>query len=378
MVASSTFVGRALVVAAVSSSFVACSSAPPAAEAPVAETTPAPKADEAAAAAAPAAHAPPADHVHGHGAPVEDRVVQRTDEPHLKNIRQLTFAGENAEAYFDHTGKHLTLQSKRDGAACDAIFRMDVDGKNQTQVSPLMSNGGGRTTCAYIMPSNKIIYGSTHGHGAGCLDEPDRSQGYVWKVYPEFDIWTADADGKNPKVLFQSEGYDAEATVCHKTGRILFTSSKTGDLELFSMNADGSDVKQLTNTPGYDGGAFFSEDCSKVVWRASRPAGDELADYQRLLKTNLVRPSKLEIYVADVARDQTLKNTVHILGGDAEVAVDLLNAFNNKNFSGFDDFFNNQINPETGRVVDTLDPADIGRDLLTLPRRIQFRVGYRF
>jgi hypothetical protein len=74
----------------------------------------------------------------------------------------------------------------------------------------------------------------------------------------------------------------------------------------------------------------------------------------------------------------TLKNTVHILGGDAEVAVDLLNAFNNNNFSGFDDGFNNQINPETGQIVDPLDPADIGRDLLTLPRRIQFRVGYRF
>lgn len=238
--------------------------------------------------------------------------MQRPDERHLKNVTQLTFGGENAEAYFDHTGTELTMQVKRDGAGCDAIFRMNADGTRQRQVSPSMDQGGGRTTCAYILPSKQVVYASTHGHKPGCLDEPDRSQGYVWKVYPEFDIWVAGPEGENPKVLFQSEGYDAEATVCHKTGRIIFTSDKSGDLELYSMGADGSDVKQLTNTPGYDGGAFFSEDCSKVIWRASRPAGDELADHQRLLKEHLVRPSKLEIFVADVAADQTLKGVVQV------------------------------------------------------------------
>jgi len=261
---------------------------------------------------APTAPAATTSSHHGHGAPVADRDVQRADERHLQNVTQLTFGGENAEAYFDHTGTELSLQVKRDGAGCDAIYRMNADGTKQRQVSPSMDKGGGRTTCAYILPSKQVVYASTHGHGPGCLDEPDRSQGYVWKVYPEFDIWVAGPEGENPKVLFKSDGYDAEATVCHKTGRIIFTSDKTGDLELYSMNADGTDVKQLTNTPGYDGGAFFSEDCSKVIWRASRPEGDELADYQRLLKMHLVRPSKLEIFVADVAADQTLTKVVQV------------------------------------------------------------------
>jgi Tol biopolymer transport system component len=249
------------------------------------------------------------------GAPatvVDDRALQRADERHLKNLRQLTFGGENAEAYFDKTGRQLAFQTKRDGAACDAIFRMGVDGKNQRQVSPAMGAGGGRTTCSYILPDDRVLYASTHGHGPGCLAEPDRSQGYVWKIYPEFDLWVADADGKNPKVLFQSPGYDAEATVCHKDGRIVFTSSKSGDLELWSMQADGSQLRQLTSTPGYDGGAFFSEDCTKIVWRASRPAGDALADYQRLLGQSLVRPTRLEIFVADVGADGALKNTVQV------------------------------------------------------------------
>jgi TolB protein len=253
-----------------------------------------------------AASPPPAG-----AAPAAAEPVARADEKHLKNVVQLTFGGENAEAYFDHTGKELILQSKRDGAACDAIYRMRADGKDVRQVSPAGARAG-RTTCAFIRPDGKIIYSSTHGHGPGCLEEPDRSKGYVWKIYPEMDIWIADGNGKNARVLFQSPGYDAEATVCHRDGRILFTSSKDGDLDLYVMDKNGKGVTRLTTTPGYDGGAFFSEDCTKIVWRASRPTGAELEEYQALLKEHLVRPSKLEIYVADIDKKNALSNVIQV------------------------------------------------------------------
>lgn len=239
------------------------------------------------------AEAKAAHHGHG-GAHIKTKMV-RDDEPHLSNIRQLSFGGENAEAYWNKDGTALSFQSKRDGAECDQIFRMSAEGKDVRQVSV----GNGRTTCAYIQTDDSIVYASTHAHGEGCRWTPDHSQGYVWPIYPEMDIWRADADGANASLLFQSDGYDAEATICHEDGRIIFTSTMNGDLDLYVMNADGSDVKQLTDTPGYDGGAFFSADCSKIVWRASRPEGEALAEYQALLKKNLVRPSKLEIYVAD-------------------------------------------------------------------------------
>lgn len=255
--------------------------------------------------------APPA-HAHGQSGPVEKTPVARPDERHLKNIVQLTAGGENAEAYFDHTGKELILQSKRGDAQCDAIFRMGADGKNVRQVSPAMTEGGGRTTCAFIRPDGNILYSSTHGHGPGCLAEPDRSKGYVWKIYPEMDLWVADAEGKNPKVLFQSNGYDAEATVCHKDGRIVFTSSKDGDLELYVTDSNAAKGTRITRTPGYDGGAFFSEDCTKLVWRASRPTGAELLEYQALLKENLVRPSKLEIFVADIDAKNVVSNVKQV------------------------------------------------------------------
>jgi len=225
----------------------------------------------------------------------EPTTVESRDEPHLANVRQLTFGGENAEAYWNVAGSELIFQSTRDRLECDQIFRMKADGSDLEMVSTCE----GRTTCGFIQTDGSIIYASTHGHDPGCLWTPDHSQGYVWPLYPEMDIWRADADGKAPTLLFQSPGYDAEATVCAEDGRIIFTSSKDDDLDLYTMDREGSDVQRITNTPGYDGGAFFSFDCSKIVWRASRPQGKELETYRSLLAKNLVKPSKLEIFVAD-------------------------------------------------------------------------------
>jgi hypothetical protein len=153
------------------------------------------------------------------------------------------------------------------------------------------------------MPGDKkVIYASTHLGGDACPPKPDHSQGYVWALYDSYDIFKADSDGKNPVRLTDTKGYDAEATVCGKDGSIIFTSLRDGDIDLYRMDADGKNVKRLTNTPGYDGGAFWSADCSKIVWRASRPKpGKQLDDYKNLLAQNppLVRPSKLELYVAN-------------------------------------------------------------------------------
>jgi Tol biopolymer transport system component len=57
-------------------------------------------------------------------------------------------------------------------------------------------------------------------------------------------------------------------------------------------------VKRLTSAVGYDGGAFYNADCTEIVWRASRPAGEALADYRQLLKEGFIRPSRMELFVA--------------------------------------------------------------------------------
>jgi len=223
----------------------------------------------------------------------------RPDEPHLSELRQLTFGGENAEAYWAWDGRSLILQARVGDAQCDRIYRLPLGGPDVNPLVPL-SNGKGATTCSYFLPGNEeFIYASTELGGDACPPKPDHSQGYVWALYPSYDIFRQKLDGSGKVRLTDAPGYDAEGTVCGKDGSIVFTSVRDGDLELYRMDADGKNVKRLTHSPGYDGGAFFSADCSHIVWRASRPRpGKELEDYQRLLSQHLVRPSKLELYVA--------------------------------------------------------------------------------
>jgi TolB protein len=215
------------------------------------------------------------------------------EEHFLANVRQLTFAGENAEAYFDPPGERLIFQSTRDGAACDQIYTMRTDGSEATRVS----TGRGRTTCGYFIPGrDRILFSSTHGASPDCPPRADMSKGYVWSVYAQYDIYAARPDGSGLAVLAASPGYDAEATASVDGGRIVFTSDRDGDLEIYSMAADGSDVRRLTRTPGYDGGPFYDRTGGRVVYRANHPEGTGLADYLELLGRHLVRPTTMEIW----------------------------------------------------------------------------------
>jgi TolB protein len=216
-------------------------------------------------------------------------------EVHFASLQQLTFGGENAEAYLSFDQSQLVFQSTREGMECDQIFTMGLDGSGTARVS----TGEGRTTCAYFLPGDdKILYASTHAADPGCLPPPDRSHGYVWKLYDEFDIYVVDAGGGEPTPLLAGPGYDAEATVSPKGDAIVFTSTRDGDPEIYVAKLDGSGVTRLTNTPGYDGGPFFSPDGSAIVYRANHPEGaDELAKYDEMIKEGLVRPTRLELFV---------------------------------------------------------------------------------
>ncbi len=221
-------------------------------------------------------------------------------EKHLTKIRQLTFGGENAEAYFNEDGSKFTYQKRKGGTGfnCDQIFEFDL----KTGKSRLVSTGKGRTTCAYYTKGGRrILYASTHLSGPNCPPEPDRSHGYVWPLYPSYEIFSVAVD--NPKDLVQithNPGYDAEATVCYKTGKVLFTSLRNGDLDLYVMNPDGSGVKRITHSLGYDGGGFFSASGKAIVWRGNHPTKEkDKQDYLALLKKNLVRPTRMDLFVAD-------------------------------------------------------------------------------
>ena len=215
-------------------------------------------------------------------------------ERRLRNVRQLTSGGQNAEAYFDATGTRVIFQSTRPPFACDQIFVMNADGGDVRQVS----TGKGRTTCGFFFPDGRrVIYASTHLAADACPPAPDRSAGYVWPLYRGYDIFSADVDGGNLRRLTDRDGYDAEGAVSPDGTRIVFTSVRDGDLDLYVMDADGGRMRRLTHGAGYDGGAFFSWDGRFIVFRAARPMGADLDEYRALLGQGLVRPRRLDIYV---------------------------------------------------------------------------------
>ncbi|HNQ13318.1 MAG TPA: hypothetical protein PKH65_10230 [Bacteroidia bacterium] len=227
-------------------------------------------------------------------------------EKHLKNMKQLTFGGDNAEAYFSFDNCMLTFQATYDGwnASCDQIFLYNLKKTNVKKAAPkMLSTGKGRTTCSYFMPGNKsVLYASTHLGDENCPPVPERRDDgkYVWPIYDSFDIFVADLNGNVIKQLTNNPGYDAEATVSPKGDKIVFTSMRSGDLELYTMNIDGSDVKQITFELGYDGGAFFSPDGSKLLFRSSRPkTEEEINNYKNLLNEGLVQPTNMELYICN-------------------------------------------------------------------------------
>jgi TolB protein len=238
--------------------------------------------------------------------PAQD-TLKYAQEKHFKNVRQLTFGGDNAEAYwsFDHKKVVFQATNKMWGANCDQIYYFNLDQwTNDKKSPPRLSTGQGRTTCSFFMKDNQsIVYASTHEANAACPQVPERRTDgkYIWPVYETFDIYHGDLKGKIIKKLTNSPGYDAEATVSPDGNKIVFTSTRSGDLELWTMDVDGSNLHQVTNQLGYDGGAFFSPDGKKLVFRASRPTTEaDIKVYKDLLAQGQVMPTSMELYTCNV------------------------------------------------------------------------------
>ena len=219
----------------------------------------------------------------------------RPGERHFARLWQLTFGGENAEGYFSADGRRLIWQSTRDDWPCDQMYVMDLATGAQHRVS----TGRGRTTCGYFYDHDtRVLWSSTHAGADSCPPRPDYSHGYVWPVYADYDIWTSTPDGGDLHRLTDTPGYDAESTLSTDGRWILFTSVRDGDLDLYKMHPDGTEVTRLTRRPGYDGGAFFSRDGRWICWRAYYPADSALAEYRELLARHLVRPTRMDLWVA--------------------------------------------------------------------------------
>jgi Tol biopolymer transport system component len=241
---------------------------------------------------------------------VSKTVAPVQGETHFKTLKQITFGGENAEAYFSHDGKWLTLQSTRDGSKCDQQYVMRIDGSGLRRIS----DGRGKTTCGWFFPGDeRLFFASSTAHDSVCPPRPDPSKGYVWPL-DRYDIYTVNRDGSGLKRLTNYDVYTAEGVLSPDGKKIVFTSLKDGDLEIYTMNADGTNVKRLTFTPGYDGGAWWSPDGKQIVYRANHPTDSaELKNYRDLLAQRLVRPSRVELHLMNA--DGSNQRQITSLGG---------------------------------------------------------------
>jgi Tol biopolymer transport system component len=232
---------------------------------------------------------------------------------HFQNLWQITSGGENAEGYFNFAGDRLCLQRRADRSTCDAIFVTEPDGELRQ-----ISSGRGVTTCSYFLPGDRtVLFSSTQGESQVCPPPPDYSQGYVWRILPEYDIWLHDLHDGSEQAWITGPGYDAEATVSPRGDALVFTSTRSGDLELWTADIHGKNLRQLTDEVGYDGGAFFSHDGSRIVFRSTRfseaDREAEVGEYRRLLASGLVRPSRMEIML--IQADGTGRRALTDLGG---------------------------------------------------------------
>jgi TolB protein len=278
-------------------------------------------------------------------------------ENHLANVRQLTFGGQNAEAYFSIDDKYLTFQHQGQfydpktsqpmgpNVPCDQIYTMPASANSTSPTMKMLSNGKGRTTCSYFFPSGgRILYSSTFAASDACPPPPDYSHGYVWPIYDTYTIYTAKLDGSDIRPLSMAAGYNAESTITRDGKHIVFTSTRNGDIDIYTMDADGSHVKQLTHELGYDGGPFWSYDGKKIVYRAEHPkTPEQIKDYKELLSHGLIRPGNLELWVMNADgsdKRQITRNGAANFGPyflpDGKRVIFASNVENTKDPAGFD------------------------------------------
>jgi len=220
--------------------------------------------------------------------------VARLESRHLSNVRQVTSGFAKAgEGYFSPGGQYIIFQAVP--YLAPTIFhhpKPDEEGY-QIFLGPLkedtpahmVSTGKGRCTCPYFHPDGKsILFASTHLHPSKDAEPPkgpsySRTDRYRWEFPESMDIFAADLDGKNLKRLTDTSGYDAEGSYSSDGSRIVFTSFRDGDGEIYIMDADGKNPRRITHAKGYDGGPFFSPDGKRIIYRSDRKGNDLLQIY---------------------------------------------------------------------------------------------------
>tara|TARA_B100000809_G_C15120572_1_gene524109 strand:- start:600 stop:1631 length:1032 start_codon:yes stop_codon:yes gene_type:complete len=213
----------------------------------------------------------------------------------IENIQQLTFTGDNGEGYLNEEETQIIFQSKRDSNECDKLYLVDIDGKNLREF-PIKD---GAFTCAhYALENEFIFFSSTMKDGPECPEiyKHPNPRKYIWPLR-NYEIYKW--DGNTATQLTNVPGYNAETTIHPTERKVIFTSMREGDIDLYEMDYDGNNIKRITKEFGYDGGAFYSPDGNSIIWRAWYPSNDEEKEkWSTNLSNRYIDAVPLDIYMA--------------------------------------------------------------------------------
>ncbi|RCN28691.1 WD40-like protein [Ancylostoma caninum] len=183
-----------------------------------------------------------------------DGIVHFKGERHFKNVKQLTFGGQNAEGYFSFDDSKLTLQATGYGTDCDQIYELDLNIDPRRQIMRRTSTGLGGTTCSFFFKEND----NDHRLYAGNFWAVTYELGYDGGAF-------FSPDGK--RLVFRASRPKTHEDIAKYKKLLEYDLVEPVAMELFVVDVDGANLRQITHLGGASWAPYYLNDNKRIVFR---------------------------------------------------------------------------------------------------------------
>jgi Tol biopolymer transport system component len=197
-------------------------------------------------------------------------------------------------AFFLGTGvnsKIAFMHNTRKNCCPNELWIMNADGSNPVRVARDVTGGAAWSPDERLIvyweasrrgsPGNKIYVVRHDGIGRRLLTRTGLSPSWSpdgqrivftsWRDR-DWEIYVMNAGGGKHRNLTRNEGWDGFPVWSPDGQRIAFVSRRDGNSEIYVMNADGSDQRNVTRDPGDDFWPLWSPDGQRIAFTSRRGA----------------------------------------------------------------------------------------------------------